>query len=563
VLDWIRLGRWAVHENLDGLDGLGLDGPRGGNPPNPSAVRAFFGTPSVGVSERLPTRANSLAATERDVRREIWRGLWASILLLASLVGASPVRAEAREVPDGVPCEDSETPGSQSPGSKSSNCAVLRNPGEAAATSGLSLNEALERAVLRSPELEWFSLERRSREVSIAQAALRPNPALSLEVENLSMDDGTDGLSDSETTLSMQFPIELGAKRDRRAALARAERALVEWDYSSKRLEVMAATARAFVEVLAAQERLELAREFTAIASSESAEVARRIAAGASSRLDANQVEISLATSRLNEHLALRGLERSRAELAASWGSRDPDFLAVRGDFWSLRNPPGWKVLEEEASEIPGVQRWETERQRRQAALSLAESEAMPDIEFQAGFRRLGEENENALVFQVSTPLMLFGRQTTSVEQSRLFLLQERNERAMARRQVRRDLIEAYEGVSASYDEGRTLEEEILPLASLGFDQARNAYRAGRLPYLEVIEAKRRLFEIRERYIEALASHHKGWMELERILGTLSAASVVGSHAGVRAPLAESANVPGATQRDGRSTVEKEVLLWR
>jgi len=447
-------------------------------------------------------------------------GLWSlQLLSLLLLVGSPGAHLQASEGPAAPACQ--ETQGSL--------CGALelgagdRESGDPAAI--LALDDALRLAVLKSPELEWLSLEKRSRELAIGQARRRPNPELSVEVENLRMDEGSDGLTDSEATLAMRFLIERGEKAQRRSALARSERALVEWDYASKRLEVLEHTATAFVEVMAAQERLALAHELTTLAAAEQVELARRVSSGASSRLDANQVEISVATSRLEEHLAERELVKARAELAATWGSHSPDFAAVDGDFWSLHLPPSWKSLEEQAGSIPDVQRWETERERRQAELSLAESEAVPDLEFQAGFRRLGDENENALVFEMSTPLMLFDRSRVAIERSRLALLQERSERAMARKHVRRDLVDAYETISARYDEARSLEEEILPLARSGFERARAAYRTGRLRYVEVVEAQRRLFEVREQQIETLVEYHKGRVALDRVLGTLGDAS--------------------------------------
>jgi len=69
--------------------------------------------------------------------------------------------------------------------------------------------------------------------------------------------------------------IELGGKRAARLSLARADVELAAWDYEIRRIELFARAGDAFVEVLAAQERLQLAQDAQAIA--DAAEAQQRL----------------------------------------------------------------------------------------------------------------------------------------------------------------------------------------------------------------------------------------------------------------------------------------------
>ena len=51
------------------------------------------------------------------------------------------------------------------------------------------------------------------------------------------------------------------------------------------------------------------------------------------------------------------------------------------------------------------------------------------------------------------------------------------------------------------------------------FNSVQEAFSEGKLGYLDVLDAERTLFEVRDEYIQALASYHEARAAVEGILG--------------------------------------------
>ena len=123
-------------------------------------------------------------------------------------------------------------------------------------TGPITLRQALALALLHNPELKIFSWDVRVSEAKQLQASLLPNPKFQVEVEEVGGAGPRSDFDASETTIQLSQLIELGNKRSKRTKLASMEKELAGWDYEAKRLDVFTEVAKAFAEVLAAQEGL-------------------------------------------------------------------------------------------------------------------------------------------------------------------------------------------------------------------------------------------------------------------------------------------------------------------
>src|SRR5262249_53042202 len=98
-------------------------------------------------------------------------------------------------------------------------------------------------------------------EARTLQTSLFPNPEIELELENFGGAGDVRGVDSSESTFQLSQLIELGGKRAKRLRAAGLERDIAGWDYEAKRLEVLTEATKAFIDVLAAQERLALTED--------------------------------------------------------------------------------------------------------------------------------------------------------------------------------------------------------------------------------------------------------------------------------------------------------------
>jgi len=396
----------------------------------------------------------------------------------------------------------------------------------------LSLRQALALALLQNPELAAFSWEVRAREAAALQAGLLPNPELGIEMENFAGGGEFSGTRCAETTVTLSQLVELGGKRAKRRAAASLEAELAGWDFETKRLDVLTATTKAFVGVLAAQERLTQADELAGLAESFYRTVSERVEAGKVSPVEQTRAQVPLAGARVAQDRARLALEAVRKELATLWGESTASFERAVGSLEQIGPVPPQERLTSLLDQNPGVARWKTEEQQRNAQLALERANAIPDLTLFAGGRNLQETGDNAFVAGISIPLPLFNRNQGGIAAARAARSKAREEVRASYSQAVASLAASYRDLSTAFSEARTLQEQILPAAEQSFEAADLGYREGKFGFLEVLDAQRTLFEVRGQYIEALAAYHQAKAELERLIGAPLEADIVNNVTG-------------------------------
>jgi cobalt-zinc-cadmium efflux system outer membrane protein len=161
----------------------------------------------------------------------------------------------------------------------------------------VTLHDAL--ALARNPGLSVFPYELRAADARRFQAGLRPNPELGIEIEEFGGRDGRSGFDAAETTVQIGQPIELAAKRAKRARVASLDRELVQWGYESARLDVIREVTRSFAGLLAAQERLALAEKLLELSRQAHEAVAQRVKAGKDSPVDELRASVALSETEI------------------------------------------------------------------------------------------------------------------------------------------------------------------------------------------------------------------------------------------------------------------------
>lgn len=379
----------------------------------------------------------------------------------------------------------------------------------------LALDRALALALERNPDLAASALDRRAADARRTQAALIPNPEIEVESEDIDWD--LPGFRETETTVFLGIPVELGGKRRARIDAAESERSIAEWQYASKRLDVLAGTARAFAAVLGAQQALALAEESAGIAREVARAAKGRVDAGAAPPIEEAKARIALATAEIDARKARIALDVARTRLASLWGSAEPRFTEATGDLAADVRLPDLAELQARLDRSPDIERWEAEIVSRRAAVRVARSRAYPDVRVGGGYRWLAERDANTLVLGVSLPLPLLDRKQGEIAEAEALLDRAHAERRAVRIRAASDLARAHAALRAAIDEAASLRDVILPAARQSFDSVAQGYEAGKFGYLELLDAQKTLAEVRERHIEALVAREEARIDLERI----------------------------------------------
>ena len=389
----------------------------------------------------------------------------------------------------------------------------------AAPSGSIRLSDALAEALLRSPELAAFSWEMRAAEARAITAGARPNPELSGEVENFAGRSDNRGFRSAEFTLQLSQLVELGGKRAKRLRVAQLERELAGWDYEAKRLDVITATAQAFVEVLAAQRRTDLAARSLELAERIADAVRKRVRVGTETPIEEQRTAVTLANATTEVERARSELLRARLALAAAWGGEAPSFDRAEGEFETVRKVPPLSLLVGAVLQNPDLARFVAEIEHKRAALQLALSRRTPDLTVSAGVRRFSDTDESALVGGFSMPLPLFNTNAGGIAEARANLHQTKERRRGMEANAMARLAQAHEALSAAHREVELLSDDVVPAAESAFGAAQQAYREGKFGLLRVLDTQKELIEAQGRLLEAFAEYHKRSAELERLIG--------------------------------------------
>ena len=386
-------------------------------------------------------------------------------------------------------------------------------------TGVVTLRDAAAFALVNNPELRAFYLEIRAAEARKLQAGLLPNPKIGVEVEEFGGTDERRGFDSAETRIELGQLIELAGKRSKRVRVATLEESLAEWDYQSKRLDVMNQVTQALVDVLAAQERLALAEELVEVSNKAYIAVRQRVEAGKDSPVDETKARVASSTVQIELGRARQALIFMRRQLAATWGSRTPGFDKVTGQFYEILPLRSFDELAGLISQNPDVGRWAVEKDKRRAALELEKAEATSDPVLHGGLQYLEEADDTAFILGLSIGVPIFDRNQAGIREATYMLAKAEESHKAVETSLYAALAEAYQRLSSAFTEAALLKSEVLPGAQSAFDAANRGYCEGKFGYLDVLDAQRTLFEVKGRYIEALAAYHKARADVERLIG--------------------------------------------
>ena len=439
------------------------------------------------------------------------------LIILSAIVfyGCGHQNDKAAPFAETDPIQETQT--EYSPGKTNANIAPAAQPDNPTGT--ITLRDAVALALVNNPKLKAFSLDIRAAEARKLQAGLLPNPEIDLEVEEFGGTGGLAGFESSQTSIQIGQLIELSDKRSKRTHLAALEKDLAELDFKSKRLDVMSDVARAFIDVLRAQEQLSLSKELVDLSEKAYSTVAERVRAGQDSPIEETKAKIAFSNTRIEFERAGKELVSARYQLAATWGSSNPAFEKVSGGFYEMSPAPSLEELAGLISQNPDIARWPAEKERSRAALELEKARAASDIKLGGGIQYFDEGDDSAFILGLSIPFPLFDRNQGNIQEAMYILAKTEEQRKATQADLRAALAEASTKLSSSFSEITIIKNDVLPLAKSAFDAAGQGYREGKFEYLMVLDSQRTFFEVRARYIEALAGYHKARANVERLIG--------------------------------------------
>lgn len=324
-----------------------------------------------------------------------------------------------------------------------------------------------------------------------------------------------------ERTLMVSQTFKWWGKLELRGRAAEQEAAISETEASEIELEVLGMAAQAYAELAYANAAIVLAKENLEALEALAQVTQVRYQAGRVPQKDVLQAQVEVATfaNELVEFERMR--ESSLAELNRLLGRR-PD--AALGDPVPVEVPdaetPIDPLYERARKSRPALARADLAIEKARTDLAIAEKEYYPDVTVGAGFMdNLGEMEDGWMAtVGVNLPIWL-GPRRAAERAAAAEVRTARHEADDVGARVLFEVKDAHARMEAARRLVKTFESSVLPQAEQSLKAIEEAYRNGRVGFLDVVDGRRTLYKARLAHERARADYARARAALSRATG--------------------------------------------
>lgn len=391
-------------------------------------------------------------------------------------------------------------------------------PSAAATGSSLTLFDAIRRVEAANPRLRATAAHVSAAVAERDQAGVLPNPEVSLELENIAGSGAYSGTDSAETTLAISQTFGSGARRAG-VAVAEANLSLTQDAQAVVKLELAADTARRFIAVVAAQEKLTLAKRAESLAENTRDDLERRAAAARAPIAERNRARMAYQRAQLDRRRAEQDLALAKRQLAGLWGASEADFTRAEASLFTLPPTLDEAGLRAALKNSPVSTALRNSERLREAEVAHARAVGRPPVTASVGLRNFADTSDGALLLGVSLPIPIFDRNRGGIAAAAARLDAQRADNAVARRDAEMRLMDLLAALQQARDEARILHDDALPLANEALAQTRDGYERGRFSWLELASAQQELIDTENAAIDAAATYHTLLADIEALTG--------------------------------------------
>ena len=384
-------------------------------------------------------------------------------------------------------------------------------------SSALTLNTAIQRTLAHNPALAVFRFRDAYLLGRLDTAQLRPALELSIEAENIGGSGDYRLLDSAELTVSLSSVIELGGKRDARGDVISRYRSHVTAEQEVAALDVLAHTTFRYIDVLAEQERLALAKKGLTLADEAYQIVTARAQAGATPEVEVNRAKVAHAQAKLVMLSEQQQLDYLRVALASMWGDQSLAYTHLEGNLYEVADTVDFNTLYSRVKSNPAIHIFASQARIKDAEIRLAKTQSKQDLRWSVGVRRLQETQDSAITAGFSLPLFAAKRNNGAVASA----LAERHtvdaEREVALLSLHQQLYRAYSNRKQALLTSHTLRRDVIPALNDVLIDIQAAYQRGRYSYLDYVTAQQELLSAERALIDAASAALHYGAEIEQL----------------------------------------------
>ena len=398
-------------------------------------------------------------------------------------------------------------------------------------TQGTSSNELVRRALASNGELAAARLEIERARGRLRQAGLRPNPTLDFEQTTGRF---TGATGESETSVGLSVPLELGGKRRKRIELAQAEFEAAEAEVADRERRLTNEVLGLYSEALAAIRELGTLEELNELDLQTTRFVQARVNEGETAPIELNQLRVEVERLRSRRALVEGRLQSTLLRLKSLGGVPPQELLRLRENIAapSLPTPPASvdAAVDIALRTRPDLRLARLNEEVAQAGLRLARAQGVPDV---TPFTRYSygrsvfddtpvgvlRDRDKLLTFGVSVEIPVFNRNQGLKTEASAAISQAQKRREFLEAIVRSEVQSAFARYEAARAAISTFEQGVIPRAAENIRTIRAAYQIGAFSITDLLVEQRRLVDAQREFTEALAEQYRALADLQAATG--------------------------------------------
>lgn len=382
----------------------------------------------------------------------------------------------------------------------------------------LTIKKAVSLAVQNNPELKTLRYEIDALEAVKLQSGLLPNPEFEIEAENILGSKDFNGFDNSEITAVLSQDILLAGKISKRVKVAETNISLAEWDYETKRIEIITDIRKAFQQALAVQLLIEKNEELIKVSKEFVVNLQKRVDAGKISPAEVSRAKIILNSLRIDLNRLKSEYENYKSELLSLIYQPDLTIDELIGELEYPVDVPSYDSLLNQLTNNPKLKRYESEYDKQTAIVNLEESKAVPDLTISVGFKRLNDAKANTFLVGASIPLLIFDRNQGAIQEAKIRVDQKQREYFSVKNRLTLQLNVLYKRLNTLIETAAQLNSESIPEAEDAFQIIKEGNLVGRFAIIDVLDAERTLFELQNQYLNIIGQIHSTQIEIEGLI---------------------------------------------
>ncbi len=394
------------------------------------------------------------------------------------------------------------------------------------AQSPLSLPAAVSEASEKNPELVRLRHRLNGMEARAKQAPYLEDPEIVFQLGGVPFSNPTSFNQADTNMIGIRQKLPFFGKLGLKEKIAQQESKVMEQELRAKEREIISMTKMAYADLFMAQKSIEISRE--------QLEIMRTIIRATEARYQVGKVtqqdvfKALLEQSDIMNQLIVAEAERLGAEVKLNSAMFRPAQTPIQlpRDLPLPDTPATVSGLADLAlANRPEIRGADQEIERSERTYELAErNRKYPDFMIGWDYWRMPMEMKKdryAAMVNITIPFSpwTIGRRNFEVEETLAEMRAAKANREMMRNIALKEVGESQAKLQAARRSSELYREGILSQAELSFRASLAAYQAGRVEFVNLLEAQRALREARMGYFKAQVSVLQNLAELERAVG--------------------------------------------